>query len=138
MSAVDFAAHVLRLRHIRDSALYDLLSDGLSHWGPHEENTALLLEAQHYALELIWADRTTDPDDPKLKRERVQAKRAGIKPPPHPLIPPVAHRPDTLALQRLQEYLDALEKYRAGPEPEVKYLTSSDFDRELGLTAEHV
>jgi hypothetical protein len=59
---------------IRDSALYDLLSDGLSHWGPHEENTALLLEAQAYALELVWADRTTDPDDPAVKRDRHQGQ----------------------------------------------------------------
>jgi hypothetical protein len=138
MAAVDLVAYVHRLTRIRDAALYDLLSDGLSHWGPHEENTALLLEHQAYALDLIWVDRTTDPDDHAVKRERAQAKRAGIKPPPHPLIPPVAHRPDSLAEKRLREYLDAVSKYRAGPEPEVKYLTSNDFDRALGLTAEHV
>jgi hypothetical protein len=138
MAAVDLVAHVHRLTRIRDAALYDLLSDGLSHWGPHEENTALLLEHQAYALELTWADRITDPDDPAVKRDRARAKKAGIKPPPHPLIPPVAHRPDSLAARRLREYLDAVEQYRAGPPPEVKYLSSSDFDRELGLTAEHV
>jgi hypothetical protein len=138
MPAVDFVAYVHRLTRIRDAALYDLLSDGLSHWGPHEENTALLYEHQAYALELLWSDRTADPDDPAVKRERAQAKRAGIKPPPHPLIPPVAHRPDSLAEQRLREYLDQVQQYRAGPPPEVKYLTSNDFDRELGLTAEHV
>ncbi|MEU7787658.1 hypothetical protein [Amycolatopsis sp. NPDC049159] len=138
MAAVDLVAHVHRLTRIRDAALYDLLSGGLSHWGPHEENTALLLEHQAYALELTWSDRITDPDDPKLKRERAQAKKAGIKPPPHPLIPPVAHRPDSLAEQRLREYLDAIERHRAGPPPEVKYLSSADFDREMGLTAEPV
>jgi len=138
MPAVDLVAYVHRLTRIRDAALYDLLSDGLSHWGPHEENTALLLEAQAYALDLIWADRTTDPDDPAVKRERAQAKKAGIKPPPHPLIPPVAHRPDTLAEQRVREYIEAVERYRAGPPPEVKYLSSNEFDRELGLTAERV
>lgn len=138
MAAVDLVAYVHRLTQIRDAALYDLLSDGLAHWGPHEENTALLLEAQAYALELTWADRTTDPDDPAVKRERAQAKKAGIKPPPHPLIPPVAHRPDSLAKKRLDEYIEAVEKYRAGPEPEVQYLSSDDFDRMLGLTNEHV
>jgi hypothetical protein len=138
MAATDLVAYFQRLRRIRESAVYDLLSDGLSHWGPHEENTALLLEAQAYSLELAWVDRTTDPDDPAVKRERAQAKRAGIKPPPHPLIPPVAHRPDSLAERRLREYIDAVEKYRAGPPPEVKHLTSSQFDRELGLTDEYV
>jgi hypothetical protein len=138
MAAVDLVAHVHRLTRIRDSALYDLLTDGLAHWGPHEENTALLLEAQVYALELVWADRITDPDDPAVKRDRLKAKRAGIKPPPHPLIPPIAHRPDSLAERRLHEYLEAIERYQAGPPPEVKYLTSNEFDRELGLTAEHV
>ncbi|WP_410633378.1 hypothetical protein [Amycolatopsis sp. cmx-4-83] len=138
MPAVDLVAYVHRLTRIRDAALYDLLSDGLTHWGPHEENTALLLEAQAYKLELAWSDRITDPDDPKLKRERAQAKKAGIKPPPHPLIPPVAHRPDSLAEQRLREYIDAVECYRAGPAPEVKHLSSREFDRAMGLTAEHV
>jgi hypothetical protein len=138
MPAVDLVAYVHRLTRIRDSALYDHLSDGLTHWGPHEENTALLLEATAYELELAWSDRITDPDDPKVKRDRLLAKRAGIKPPPHPLIPPVAHRPDSLAERRLREYIEALERYQAGPPPEVKYLTSRDFDRELGLTAEHV
>jgi hypothetical protein len=73
-----------------------------------------------------------------VKRDRARAKKAGIKPPPHPLIPPVAHRPDSLAERRLREYLESVSEYRAGPEPEVKYLTSNEFDRALGLTAEHV
>lgn len=133
MPAVDLVAHVHRLTRIRDAALYDLLSDGLSHWGPHEENTALLLEAESYALQLAWVDRITDPEDPAVKRERAQAKRAGIKPPPHPLIPPVAHRPDTLAARRLREYIEAVEKYQAGPPPEELYLSSNEFDRVMGL-----
>ncbi|WP_432845972.1 hypothetical protein ACQPXB_35865 [Amycolatopsis sp. CA-161197] len=136
MPALDLVAHVHRLTRIRDAALYDLLSDGLSHWGPHEENTALLLEAQSYALELSWVDRITDPDDPAVKRERAQAKRAGIKPPPHPLIPPIAHRPDSVAEQRLREYLDAVARYQTGPPPDVRHLTSVEFDRELGLIDE--
>lgn len=137
MPAVDLVAHVHRLTKIRDAALYDLLTEGIGHWGPHEENTARLLEAQAYALELAWVDRITDPDDPAVKRERAQAKRAGIKPPRHPLVPPVAHRPDAVAELRLKEYLDAIARYSTRPAPDVKYLSSAEFDRELGLATEH-
>lgn len=115
-----------------DSALYRQLNEG---WGPHEENTARLYEALHYWLELAWVDRTTDPDDPAVKRERALAKRNGIKPPEHPLIPPVALRPPEMSEQRLQEYIEELEQYQTDKPDQggTRHVSSSEFDRMLGL-----
>lgn len=98
----------------------DLLAlvDGLrDHWGPHEENTALLLEQQAYALELSWADRIVDPNDRDLARERAARKRAGITPPRHPLIPPIAHRPPLLAQQRIADYTAAVTRHSLPEQP---------------------
>jgi hypothetical protein len=110
------------------------LVNGLSdHWGPHEENTARLLEAQAYRLELDWADRTVDPNDDETRRARAQAKRDGIKPPPHPMVPPVALRPPKLAEQAYEEFFARLEQHRTPAEPSA-FVDRSAFDSSLGLT----
>ena len=46
-----------------------------------------------------YAQWTTDPDDPQVKADRERRKKAGIKPPPFPIIPPVAFRPDSVAAE---------------------------------------
>ncbi len=79
------------------------------YWGPHEENTARLLEAQSYSLEWGWADRTIDPEDPAVKAERARMRKR--KPPPHPIVPPVAFRPKKFADERMGEYVAEIQKY---------------------------
>lgn len=132
MPVADFAARVRRLAQIRTSALADLLSDGTAAWGPHEENTARLLEAQAYKLELDWSDRTADPDDEETRRARAQAKRDGIKPPAHPMVPPVALRPPKLAEQALAAFFLKLEEHHAPEEPSA-FVDRSEFDRSMGF-----
>lgn len=133
MPAVDLFARVKRLVRIRSSALADLLSDGEAEWGPHEENTARLLEVQSYQLELAWIDRTADPDDREARLERLKAERAGIKPPKHPIVPPVALRPKGIAERRFEQYVLELAQQQ-GLEREKKQVGSDEFDRLMGLT----
>jgi len=83
------------------------------YWGPHEENTARLLEAQSYALEFAWADRAIDPDDPAVKAERARKRKL----PPHPIVPPVAFRPKKAADERMAEYVEQVRKYLPNPDP---------------------
>lgn len=116
--------------HIDGSSLARNLG---TNWGPHEENTARLLEIENYKLELAWIDRTADPDDPQVKRDRAEAKRNGIKPPPHPLVPPVALRPEGLAQNRLDAYLAEVEKYSSTPKRERQLVSSAEFDKLMGL-----
>lgn len=71
---------------------------------------------------------TTDPDDPQVK----QAKKT--KPPPIPLIPPVAHRPPSVAAEYEQQHAGLVElvgaakpgsaRERAGK----RWVTSDEFD----------
>lgn len=138
MPAVDLASRVRRLVAIPGSALAELLTEETSTWGPHEENTARLLEAINFELDLEWADRTLDQDDPAVKRDRAAAKRAGIKPPPQPLIPPTAFRPKALAAQRMQEYLDVVAQYQTPAKPAKQLISSSDYDKSKGIVAERV
>jgi hypothetical protein len=79
-----------------------------ANWDAHKENTAQALEVMSYFLDLEWVDRITDPEDPEVKRARAAAKRAGIKPPEKPIIPPVAMRPPELAEERVREYTERL------------------------------
>ncbi|GAA2774108.1 hypothetical protein GCM10010470_02440 [Saccharopolyspora taberi] len=130
---MDFVAMVKQTIRTPGSALNRVAAGG---WGWHEENTARLYEALNYWLELAWIDRTTDPDDPEVKRERAEAKRAGIKPPPHPLIPPVALRPSEIADERFQAYLDEVGQYQTKRQEQQggkRQVTSDEFDRIMGL-----
>ena len=93
------------------SELVNLVLQLDAEWGPHEENTALLLETLTAQLDWGWADRTLDPDDPEVQAE--QKKRKGQKPPPHPILRPVALRPEKQTEERVQFYVDELVKFTA-------------------------
>lgn len=119
----------------RDSALAREEAGEWGDWDAHKENTARLLEIESYKLELAWIDRITDPDDREVRRERLEAERAGIKPPPHPMVPPIAMRPAGIGEERLQEYLDAVSAF--GPPPrEPRLVDMDEFDRVMGLVTE--
>lgn len=105
---------------------------GLDAWGEHEENTARLLDIRAFELGLAWSDRTVDPNDRDVVRARLEAKRAGLKPPPRPLVPPVALRPPGAAEQRLREYIAEAGQFQ--PQQAGEHQVSSDeFDEALGL-----
>jgi hypothetical protein len=110
MPALDLVAHVNELQA----------------WGAHEENTALLLEQQAYRLGLLWSDRTVDPEDPDVVAQRERADAAGIKPPPFPPVPPIAHRPWKHSVDRLHEFADRMSPYLLPAEPSVDELNPDD------------
>lgn len=62
-------------------------------WTNTDENIARLLDRDDFYLNSEYQSWITDPDDPEVKRARAQRKRAGIKPPPKPVLVPVAKRP---------------------------------------------
>lgn len=127
MPGEDFVTHVARLVQIRDSALRRLLLGDYAEWGPDEENRALLLEVEAYQLQLDWIERTIDPDDPAVRRERAEAKRSGRKPPKRPAVPPVAQRPGEIAAERLQAYIDELASHE--PKPVKELVSIEEFNR---------
>ena len=70
-----------------------------SKWTFTDENLALLVDRLDYWLSSEDVGGVTDPNDPGEKRRREERKRQGIKPPPVPIIPPVAKRPPEKARQ---------------------------------------
>lgn len=122
-------AHVERLIHLPTSSLARLLG---SNWSAHEENTAQLYEVLHYWLGLEWIDRTTDPNDPEVRRRRAQDARSGIKPPPYPLVPPVALRPEDIAEKRHRAYLAEVEKWKT-PQVDRHLVGIAEFNQYFGL-----
>lgn len=132
LPAVDLVALISKLPE--DSALAREEAGPWGSWDAHKENTARLLEIESYKLQLAWADRIADPDDQDAKRARAQAKRAGIKPPPHPMVPPVAMRPHELSELRIQEYMDQVATFEVQASPTVKSVGRASFDRAIGAT----
>jgi hypothetical protein len=126
MPAVDVVSLIRKLP-LDSATVRESLGD-MADWDAHKENTARLLEVIAYRLELEWVDRTTDPDDPEVKRERVAAKRAGKKPPERPIVPPVALRPRELAEQRAREYADLLSAHHVKTLPAPKPSSRGAFD----------
>lgn len=108
------------------------LINGLDSWGPHQENTARLFEVQSYQLELDWVSRTVDPDDPEVKRERLEAERNNVKPPKHPIVPPIALRPPEWADERIASYMEEITAQMV-PARESQLVGTDEFDAALGL-----
>lgn len=114
----------------------------LADWSQDATNTADLLDLATYWLRSEYAKWTADPDDKKAKQERARRKREGIKPPPFPIIEPVAARPPSLAAEYRKAYEQLLSQYGDGtrvdengvPVTGGKHLVSSDaFDATFGI-----
>jgi len=105
--AVDVVAVVKQLVAQKGTCLRRALL-GDDDWGPHEENTARLLDALYYQQEQAWIDRITDPDDQAIARERALRKAGRSRPPEDPPIRPVALRPEGVTQALLDEYVHRL------------------------------
>lgn len=80
-----------------------------------------------YDLDLDWADRTIDPNDREVQAERRAARKNGRQPPQHPIIPPVASRPEWLATLRMREFTEALAEHAAPLEPQAQVVSLDEW-----------
>lgn len=106
-----------------------LLVDGLDRWTQTDENIARLVDREDYWLNSEYTTWVTDPDDPETKRAREQMKarrRAGYRPPPTPLLSPVAVRPADVTEQIIEELLAEQAKYGFDSEPKDKKITIAE------------
>lgn len=104
-------------------------------WGYLAENVAQLVDVMYAWLNYEYANWTADPEEVEARRRK--QKRAGVKPPPFPLIQPVAARPPSLREQMLQQY-DALAAEFRSPADEAepvgeRMITSDEFDARMNL-----
>lgn len=77
----------------------------------------MLVDRENYWLNSEYTSWITDPNDREVREERLRRKRLGIKPPPAPLLPPVAMRPPDLAELRRSQYDTALAEYSTANAP---------------------
>ena len=83
----------------------------LADWSLIATNLADLVDLMSYWLRSEYTKWVTDPDDPEVKKALERRKKTGQKPPPIPLVEPVAARPPSLALLYQQQYAELLEHY---------------------------
>lgn len=100
--------------------------DGL--WSDADENAALLLEFQAHAATVEWQRLTVDPDDPEVKAAREAAEAAGLKPPPVPLVVPMAHRPWRQHLRRTEKFATDIEAYSPAADAAEEAAEAIDID----------
>lgn len=101
--------HILHTTNANDVGI---LIEGLDEWPDHSENLAMLVDRLDYWLNSEYTSWVTDPDDPEVKRRRAEQKRAGIKPPPQPMITPVAHRPRQVMDELVKELMTKTEQQK--------------------------
>lgn len=85
--------------------------DDTSSWTVQDENIAMLVDRIDFLVNLEYADKTTDPNDPEVKRRLQQNKRNNVKPAPFPIYPPVAARPQEVFDLAQARYEALLEQY---------------------------
>jgi hypothetical protein len=102
-------------------------------WGHLAANVAQLVDLMSYWLHNEYAQWTADPDEVKRRPKR--------KPPPIPLIPPVAHRPPSVAEQYLTEFAELAETVGVNldEQPETareraakRWVSADEFDALIG------
>lgn len=104
----------------------------MADWGHLAENVARLVDIMNAWLTYEYASWTADPDE--VEAQRKARKKSGIKPPPFPLIQPVASRPRSLQERLVDEYVEQAADFRLPvQETGSKLITSDEFDTLLEL-----
>jgi hypothetical protein len=97
----------------------------LADWSRMADNVARLVDLFDYWLRAEYAKWTADEDEIKA------ARRNRRKPPPFPLIPPVASRPPSLHQHLSEMYEARASEFRVDDEP--RMVSDDEFDALLGL-----
>ena len=85
------------------------------------ENLAMLVDREDFATSFDYISGVTDPDDPEIVRERALRKKHNIKPPPHPIYPPVAQRDPKVTAELIERYRTAHKPYQIPEKPQSKF-----------------
>lgn len=80
----------------------------------------MLVDRDDFGLNFDYSGAITDPEDPEVKADRAKLKRAGIKPPPQPLLRPVAQRDPGVTASMLEQLKVEAAKYSIPEEADKK------------------
>lgn len=112
--------------------LAPVMDDTTGAWSLTDENLAMLIDRLDYWLTSEYAQWTTDPDDPEVKAARAERKRRGHKPPPVPIISPVAHRPPSKHQELAKRAQELRDYYNGSTAKQPGESTFDALDRLLG------
>ena len=115
------------VRHEMGADLHDW-SHGLAYLNV---NVARLVDLLQMWLDHEYAGWVADPQ--QLEKERRRRERAGIKPPPVPVVEPVAARPTVVHEQLAAIYQQQMKEYGQLPESITRQVSSDEFDRLMEL-----
>jgi hypothetical protein len=101
----------------------------MADWGHLAENVARLVDLMTAWLNYEYQSWTSDPEE--VEQERRRRKQMRVKPPPSPLIQPVASRPPSLHEKYMGEFLTVAADWNPVSEP--RLVSSDEFDAMLGL-----
>lgn len=121
-------SHVRQLP--KDSQLARAEMGDQADWGYLAENVAQLLDVMNAWFTYEYQNWTADPDE--VEAERNKRKRAGIKPPPFPLIQPIAARPPSRRDALIDEYMHQAAEFRPSETGE-RLISTDELDALLGL-----
>lgn len=76
------------------------------------ENLAMLVDRTDFDVNFDYIGAVTDPEDPEVARERALRKKHGIKPPPLPILAPVAQRDPKFTAELIGRYRAAQQPYQ--------------------------
>lgn len=89
----------------------DLPVDDDAAWTIRDQNIAMLVDRIDFLVNLEYADKTTDPNDPEVKRRLERNRRNKVKPAPFPIYRPVAARPQEVFDLEQARYEALIERY---------------------------
>lgn len=109
-------------------------------WNHLAANVAHLVDLMSYQVHADYVQAITDPEDPQIRAEQERRNRQGIKPPPVPLVPPVAIRPESVAAEYEDAYRDMVARFApadgapagspgaasTGPTPDQAWVTDTE------------
>lgn len=120
--AIDLVSRVRKLPP--ESQLAREEAGDLADWSKLAENVARLVDLVEFWLSSEYAKWTADEDEIKASR------RNRRKPPPHPLIAPVAQRPPSVHHRLTEQYEAMASEFRVEP-PVQRMVTDEEFDELL-------
>ncbi|EOM78096.1 hypothetical protein DW322_11300 [Rhodococcus rhodnii] len=100
------------------------------------ENVAMLVDRDDFYLNSEYSSWITDPDDPDVKAAQARRKKSKVKPPPAPLLRPVAQREPIRMVELVKRYHAELEKHAIPEKPkDVKVTSARELARLMGWGA---
>lgn len=113
-----------------DSALAREEAGDVADWSMLNANLARLLDLMEYWLTSEYSRWVTDPAE--LRRQQARNQRDGIRPPPFPLIEPVAVRPASVHAEHVAVFEAFREQFSRGR----RAATREEFDQARGIETE--